>query len=77
MSDPTPVERARHALLLASTALNDEIRAYPTPISACDVQFNHLLGERRRVTAALSALEQPIFMVTPRSSAPEAGFESQ
>ena len=32
----------------------DEIVNYPPPIPACDVQFNHLLEERTRITQELS-----------------------
>jgi len=35
----------------------DEILNYPPPIPACDVQFNHLLAERARLTAELNRLQ--------------------
>ncbi|MEL6998605.1 MAG: hypothetical protein AAFN27_04670 [Pseudomonadota bacterium] len=62
-----PTDRARTALLLARGELDDEIRSYPTPISGCDAQYNHLLAERRRVHAALEALDADIHIPTPRA----------
>jgi glutamate/tyrosine decarboxylase-like PLP-dependent enzyme len=44
-----PLEARRHAL-------DEEIRAYPTPIPRCDAQFNHLFEERERVVKELEAL---------------------
>ena len=62
----TPTQRARYALEAARGELDSEIRAYPTPISGCDAQYNHLLAERRRVHAALIALGEDIHIPTPR-----------
>ena len=62
-----PTDRARSALLLARTELDEEIRSYPTPISGCDAQYNYLLAERRRVHAALEALDADIHIPTPRA----------
>ena len=62
-----PTDRARTALLMARTELDDEIRSYPTPISGCDAQYNHILAERRRVHAALEALDAKIHIPTPRA----------
>ena len=61
-----PTDRARTALLMARTELDDEIRSYPTPISGCDAQYNHILAERRRVHAALEALDADVHIPTPR-----------
>ena len=61
-----PTDRARTALMLARTELDVEIQSYPTPISGCDAQYNHLLAERRRVHAALEALEAEVHIPTPR-----------
>lgn len=36
--------------------VNDEIRKYPTPITACDAQFNYLLEERVRLAEELDRL---------------------
>lgn len=58
--------RAKAALLDARADLDAEISEYPTPISGCDAQYNHLLAERRRVHAALQALDADIHIPTPR-----------
>ena len=63
----TPTARARAALTDARSELDAEIRSYPTPISGCDAQYNHLLAERRRVHAALEALNAEIHIPTPRA----------
>lgn len=63
----SPTARARTALIDARTELDAEIRTYPTPISGCDAQYNHLLAERRRVHAALEALDADIHIPTPRA----------
>lgn len=68
---------AEAALRRARAALTEEIAAYPTPISGCDAQFNHLLAERRRLTLALQALESPVFIPTPRRPNADAGVESR
>lgn len=59
--------RARNALIEARAGLDREISAYPTPISGCDAQYNHLLAERRRVHTALQALAEDIHIPTPRA----------
>ena len=58
--------RARTVLIDAKSELDQEISGYPTPISGCDAQYNHLLPERRRVHAALRALDEDIHIPTPR-----------
>ena len=68
---------AEAALQRARAALTEEISDYPTPISGCDAQFNHLLAERRRLTLALQALESPVFIPTPRTPHADAGVESR
>jgi len=35
----------------------EEIRIYPSPIPACDVQFNHLLEERTRLSKELDLVD--------------------
>ena len=62
-----PTDRARVALIFARQELDDEIRNYPTPISGCDAQYNFLLAERRRVHAALEALDSEVHIPTPRA----------
>ncbi len=50
-----------HALRLRLEALKDtvaeEIRSYPSPISACDARFNHLLELRRSLPRELARLD--------------------
>lgn len=53
-------------LKAAQSTLILEVKNYPTPIAGCDVQFNHLLEEKTRVTAALAALQAQLFTPTPR-----------
>lgn len=67
LDQTSPVDIARAALIRAQDDLTSEIRAYPTPISGCDAQYNHLLAERRRVHAALTALDANIHIPTPRA----------
>jgi len=38
--------------------ISREIVQYPTPIPACDQDFNHLLAEREQVNEELARLEQ-------------------
>lgn len=64
-------------LTRARRAINAEISQYPTPISGCDAQFNHLLAERQKVQEALSALTRHVFVPTPRSPSEFAGVESR
>lgn len=68
---------AQHHLETARQALNAEISAYPTPIAGCDAQFNHLLGEREKITDALLSLKRDVFVPTPRSPTPSVGVESR
>lgn len=68
---------ARQALDAARRAIADEINSYPTPISGCDAQFNHLLGQRSQISRALDALETDVFVPTPRTPSPFAGVESR
>lgn len=60
------IEAAHQELLRAQKLLNAEISAYPSPISGCDAQFNHLLGERHKISQALTALTTDIFVPTSR-----------
>ena len=68
---------ARAELALARQYLQDEISAYPSPISGCDAQFNHLLGERQKVLEAIRSLDAFVFVPTPRAPTPETGIESR
>jgi hypothetical protein len=51
-----PIEDLRTRLEARRRRLDDEIRAYPTPIPRCDAQFNHLFEQRARIVAAIEAL---------------------
>ena len=64
-------------LIAARNLIQDEIRAYPTPISGCDAQYNHLIGLRGAISDAISAIETPNFVATPRTPDPRAGVESR
>lgn len=68
---------ARTELARARQLLNAEISDYPTPISGCDAQFNHLLEERQKVLFAISSLDDAVFVPTPRTPSPLAGVESR
>ncbi len=68
---------ARAELETARRLLQDEIAEYPTPISGCDAQYNHLIGLRGSITDALSSLAQPNFVATPRTPFKAAGVESR
>ncbi len=70
MATQTPansLETARRHLADARDALDAEIRDYPTPVSGCDAQYNHLLAERRRAHEALQVLESEIHIPPPRA----------
>ena len=64
---------ARAELSAAQRLLSAEIRDYPTPISGCDAQFNHLLAERARISGALAELEAAVFVPTPRTPTASSG----
>ena len=64
-------------LRLARQQVQDEISAYPTPIAGCDEQYNHLLAQRRRIRNALEALQEDVFVPTPRRLTPETRVESR
>lgn len=68
---------ARNELKTARDLIQDEIRDYPTPISGCDVQYNHLIGLRGSISEALRALDAPRFVATPRTPEPFAGVEGR
>lgn len=68
---------AKDELQCAKSLLSKEIRAYPTPISGCDAQFNHLIAERQKILNALDALNSAVFVPTPRTPSESAGVESR
>ncbi len=71
------LQRAAAELEMAHQLIQDEIVSYPTPISGCDAQFNHLLGLRRSINDALRDLQAPAFIPTPRMPTPDARVESR
>ena len=71
------IQSAEMHLETALKALAAEISNYPTPISGCDAQFNHLLEQRSKVRNALHALETGVFVPTPRMPAPADHVESR
>ena len=77
MSYETHLKRALCELLQAHADISDELRAYPTPVSGCDAQYNHMIGVRNAVSSALQSLRTPPFVATPRSPVPQAGIESR
>jgi len=58
-ADPlAPIGRELQRLLAsARRSLDDEIRAYPTPIPRCDAQFNHLYEQRARLAQLLQRVD--------------------
>lgn len=68
---------ARAELVQARRHIQNEISTYPTPISGCDAQFNHLLAERQKVLSAITALDEFVFVPTPRTPTALAGVESR
>ncbi|MEM9319179.1 MAG: hypothetical protein AAGA70_09245 [Pseudomonadota bacterium] len=71
------IANATAELNAAARALSEELRAYPTPVSGCDVQYNHLIAERTRVAAALRELTNMPFIATPRIPVEGARVESR
>lgn len=71
------IASAKAELERARQLLHAEITDYPAPIAGCDAQFNHLLGERQRVLAAIRTLDEAVFVPTPRSPSLDAGVESR
>ena len=71
------IDDASNALAEARALLDAELRAYPTPISGCDAQYNYLVGMRASVSDALRLVETPRFVATPRTPEPAAGVESR
>jgi chorismate mutase len=50
-------KRIRDHLASERHRIYEEIQNYPTPIPACDAQFNYLLEERARIAQELDRLE--------------------
>ena len=56
-----PVERGveiREVLERERERVYDRIASYPTPIPACDEQFNHLLELRARIASGLACIDR-------------------
>ena len=47
----------RRRLQLLAQEVGEEIHSYPSPITACDAQFNHLLALRRLLPQELERLD--------------------
>ena len=77
MSLEDTLNSARSDLEAARRQVQDELRAYPTPITGCDAQYNYLIGMRGAIEDALQALRAPHFVATPRTPEPNAGVESR
>ncbi|WP_299484179.1 hypothetical protein [uncultured Roseibium sp.] len=71
------IDAATQALEAARQMISDEIRDYPTPVSGCDAQYNHLLSKRAQITRALTALNSDAFVPTPRTLVEGSGVESR
>jgi len=71
------IDTAVLALETARQLIADEIRAYPTPVSGCDAQYNHLLSRRAQITKALTMLQNDVFVPTPRTLVEGSGVESR
>ena len=71
------LDRAAAELRAAQQLISDELRAYPTPVSGCDAQYNHLISMRNAAAAALASLKAPPFVATPRTPTRGAGIESR
>lgn len=68
---------AKSELAEARKLIQAQISNYPTPISGCDAQFNHLLAERQKVLSAINSLDEAVFIPTPRSPTQDSGVESR
>ena len=50
-------QQVQDQLTARRIALNEEIAAYPGPITGCDAQFNHLLELRTGLNAEITRLD--------------------
>ncbi len=58
MSKPETWRAVQVRLEARRAAINEEISAYPAPVTGCDAQFNHLLDERRGINLELKRLDE-------------------
>lgn len=77
MSYENSLNAATQALRQAQVLIDDEMRRYPTPVSGCDAQYNHLISQRSAIAEALQALGMLPFVATPRTPDAGAGIESR
>ena len=77
-NDPCRVELAQslwteiaNCLEKQKTRVYEEIRNYPTPITACDQQFNFLLDEQTKIRGELTRMRRVINDCSARSDAIE------
>jgi hypothetical protein len=56
MSELQTLQAVQDQLTAQRVALNEEIAAYPGPITGCDAQFNHMLELRSGLNAQLVLL---------------------
>ena len=73
----TYIDQALSSLRSAIQNVRAEISDYPTPISGCDAQFNHLISERQKISEAISSLQGQPFVPTPRIPTQGARVESR
>jgi hypothetical protein len=52
--------RLREHLRSLTSAIQDEIRTYPTPIAGCDQQFNYLLEKRDQLLRETNSINEAI-----------------
>ncbi len=61
-SDSSPVDSTLKTFVVyleaKKTGIIEEIRAYPSPIPACDAQFNYLLEQRTKLSHELDRLHR-------------------
>ncbi len=77
MTYETALFEAKDKLREADALLRGELQDYPTPVSGCDAQYSHLISQRGAISQALSVLEAPPFVASPRTLEQGAGVESR
>ena len=58
MTAPGTWQEVKDRLVAQRAVLNEEIAAYPAPVTGCDAQFNHLLAQRSGINLELKRLEE-------------------
>ena len=77
MSYEDRLRRAAEDLEIAQRQIQDALRNYPSPVSGCDAQYNHLIGLRGSISQARRLLQAPRFVATPREPERGARVESR